>query len=32
MHGIVGFLRILEENDDEFAIRKKLTGKTLYKK
>lgn len=22
MHGIVGFLRILEENDDEFAIRK----------
>lgn len=22
MHGVVGFLRILEENDDEFAIRK----------
>lgn len=22
MHGIVGFLRILEDNDDEFAIRK----------
>ena len=22
MHGIVGFLRILESNEDEFAIRK----------